>query len=35
VRGPNGFTWNSSRTREDTGNGACELVFVTGVEVVR
>jgi hypothetical protein len=35
VRGPNGFTWNSSRTRDDTGNGACELVFVTGVEVVR
>lgn len=33
VRGPNGFTWNSSRTRDDTGNGACELVFVTGVEV--
>lgn len=28
-----GFVWMSSLSREDTGNGACELVWVTGVEV--
>ena len=26
--GPEGRTWNSSLTREDTGNGACELFYV-------
>ncbi|HAE99824.1 MAG TPA: hypothetical protein DCG63_00815, partial [Methylophilaceae bacterium] len=25
---PNGFHWKSSLSREDTGAGACELVFV-------
>ena len=25
---PGGVTWNSSLTREDTGNGACELFYV-------
>jgi hypothetical protein len=28
VRGPGGFTWNTSLTRTDTGSGACELFWV-------
>ena len=28
VRAPDGWHWRSSLTREDTGNGACELVWV-------
>jgi hypothetical protein len=28
VRGPGGFTWNTSLSRTDTGNGACELFWV-------
>ncbi|MDX1914858.1 MAG: hypothetical protein SFU55_04670 [Methylophilus sp.] len=28
VNAPNGFHWKSSLTREDTGAGACELVYV-------
>jgi hypothetical protein len=28
ARGDNGFQWRSSLTREDSGNGACEIVFV-------
>jgi hypothetical protein len=27
-----GYTWNSSLTRNDTGNGACELFYVESVE---
>lgn len=27
-----GFTWNSSLTRDDTGNGACELMYVQSVQ---
>jgi hypothetical protein len=26
--GPDGFIWKSSLTRQDTGAGACELVYV-------
>ena len=26
-----GFNWNSSMSRTDTGAGACELIYVTGV----
>ena len=26
------FFWNSSTTREDTGDGACEVIYVTGLE---
>jgi len=26
-----GFTWNSSLTRDDSGNGACELMYVESV----
>ena len=31
--GPNGewFKWNSSTTRNDTGDGACEVIYVTNV----
>jgi len=32
VRGPNGWRWRSSLTRDDTGAGACELVWVETVE---
>jgi len=28
---PDGWHWRTSMTREDTGNGACELVFVESV----
>jgi len=27
-------TWESSLTRTDTGNGACEIMYVTDVEVL-
>lgn len=30
--GPNNFTWRSSLTRKDTGNGACELFYVEEIE---
>jgi len=33
VAGPNGYTWNSSLTRTDTGAGACELFYVESVEM--
>jgi hypothetical protein len=32
VAGPNGYTWNTSLSREDTGAGACELFYVESVE---
>ena len=31
---PDGFFWNSSRSRDDTGDGACELVWVDEFDVV-
>ncbi len=31
---PGGGYWNTSLSRTDTGNGACELFYVTGVDVV-
>lgn len=31
--GPDGWRWTTSTTRTDTGNGACELVFVESFEV--
>lgn len=31
VAGPNGYTWNTSLTRTDTGAGACELFYVEEV----
>ena len=33
VRGPGGFMWNTSLTRNDTGDGACEIVWVETLEV--
>jgi hypothetical protein len=33
VRGPGGFTWNTSLTRTDTGDGACEIVWVESLAV--
>lgn len=32
VLGPDNFTWRSSLTRKDTGNGACELFYVEEME---
>lgn len=32
VLGPNNFTWTSSLTRTDTGNGACELFYVESLD---
>ncbi len=34
VTGPGDFTWNSSLTREDSGNGACEVLWVKDAKVV-
>lgn len=34
AQGPNGFRWGTSLTRDDTGDGACELFLVESVEVV-
>ena len=33
VAGPDGYAWNTSLTREDTGAGACELFYVESVEI--
>lgn len=33
VTGPNGFLWRTSTLRTDTGNGACEIVWVTDLVV--
>jgi hypothetical protein len=32
VLGPDNFTWASSLTRADTGNGACELFYVEALD---
>ncbi len=34
VAGPEGFRWKSSLTRGDTGDGACELVWVEDLEIL-
>lgn len=34
VQGDNGWRWRSSLTRQDSGGGACELVYVTRIETV-
>jgi hypothetical protein len=31
VNGPGGFRWRSSLTRDDTGGGSCEILWVTAV----
>ena len=33
VRHADGWTWRSSLTRDDTGGGSCELMWVTNVQV--
>jgi len=33
IDGPDGYVWNTSLTREDTGAGACELFYVENVEI--
>jgi hypothetical protein len=33
ARGKDGWSWRSSLSRDDTGNGACEVVFVQSAEV--
>jgi hypothetical protein len=32
VRGPGGFAWNTSLSRTDTGDGACELFWVEALD---
>jgi hypothetical protein len=32
VRGPDGFAWNTSLSRTDTGDGACEIFWVEALE---
>lgn len=34
VAGPYGFRWKSSLSRKDTGDGACELVWVEDIEIL-
>ena len=31
ITGPNGYHWNTSLTREDTGAGACEVFYVESI----
>lgn len=33
VQAPDGWHWNSSMTRSDSGNGACELVWVKDITI--
>ncbi|TWG92995.1 hypothetical protein L599_001600000430 [Luteimonas sp. J16] len=33
IETPDGWRWRSSLSREDSGNGACELVYVCAIEV--
>lgn len=33
IDGPDGWRWRSSRSRTDTGARACEIMFVTDIEV--
>jgi hypothetical protein len=35
VTKPDGFHWNTSLSRTDTGNGACELFYVEGIEAAK
>lgn len=32
VTGPGGYRWNSSLSRDDTGGGACEVMWITSLE---
>ena len=33
IRGPNGFRWNTSLSRDDTGDGACEIMWIESLAV--
>lgn len=33
IRGANGFAWNTSLRRDDTGDGACEIMWIERVTV--
>jgi hypothetical protein len=33
VNASDGWHWKSSLTREDTGNGSCELIYVKSLEI--
>src|SRR5690606_21528622 len=33
LNGDDGYRWRSSLTREDSGDGACELVYVCSLEI--
>ena len=33
ARGKDGWSWRSSLTREDTGSGSCEVIFVQSIEL--
>jgi len=35
VSAPDGWSWQSSATRSDTGSGACEVIWVESFEVIR
>ncbi len=34
AQGPGGFRWKSSLSRDDTGDGACELFLVEAIEIL-
>ena len=34
ARDKKGWRWNSSRTRDDTGDGACELFYVNSIKIL-
>lgn len=34
VEASDGWRWRTSLTRDDTGNGACEIVYVESVEII-
>jgi len=34
ARDKKGWRWNSSRTRDDTGDGACELFYVESIKIL-
>lgn len=35
VSAKDGYYWNSSVTRKDSGNGACELFYVTSIKITK
>lgn len=35
ISGPDGFFWNTSLVRTDTGRGSCEIILLQDIEIVR